>query len=202
MYSENFFQTRTVLLFLIILPLYILFNRSLDAFNSVNDPYFAEIADTPSLSPTETDLSAVSQTPSQTSTPTLLPSASLNVTHTPTVVSTIQPSSSSTPLISSTASKTIELTSTPTINMTNTPGPTNTYIPLPSITLIFPIETITDTPEGKSTVESISSTPTDKVLVETPDKISSILILSIGTIIILWVVLAIFFVFFLQKLVE
>lgn len=160
----------------------------------------------------------------QTTTLTITPSASLTQTEmvtettlasvtneattqspvlTSTTTETTQPTETLTALPSNTNTSIPSLTPTNTPDYTSTPEPTNTLIPLPSITLLFPIETVT--PTQISTQISESSLATNSINSSDSGgtgRISAQSILLIGTIILLWAILAMFVIFYIRKIGE
>ena len=177
------------------------FNHYSVANSSISDVLLA-------VDQTETATSTATVTPSETSTETVI---SIDASETPaftstiagTTTDTIQPTASTTGLPTTTNTSVPSVTATRTPDYTNTPGPTETLIPLPSITLLFPIETDTSTPLGNTqdelkTAEASISDSSPK----TPERISAQSILLIGTIIMLWVILAIFVIFYIKKMSE
>jgi hypothetical protein len=201
MFFKKYPQARSFLIILTIIPLYI--SSGISAINgySSKDDYFSINQSTSTSSPSATDLGTSTQTQSGTSTNTLVPGTAITETSTPSSVNTVQPSLSPTSL-SGTTTNTPELSKTSTPNITNTPGPTETFIPLPSITLLFPIDTATQTPEGLSIEKLLSPSPPAEISQDIPGRISARSILLFGTILILWVILAFFIFFYIKRLAE
>lgn len=177
----------------------------IDFINYPNNRYSLLAVDQ-TVTPTTTPSNTVTQTEMVTDT-ALVTGMDGSATQSPSVTSTItesaQPTAITTALPSNTNTSIPSLTSTQTPDYTNTPGPTNTLIPLPSITLLFPAETATST--QTETLIAGSSLETDTIDFPGDDetgRISAQSILLIGTIILLWAILAMFVIFYIRKMSE
>jgi hypothetical protein len=195
-------QTRSLLLILVILPLYASFGKNFHSVDDSNNRLLSTHADTSTSTLPLTNTATL--TKPQFETPTTISGTDTTVTATPigTILNPTQSTLSPTSIPLGTTTALLELTTTLTPNFTNTPGPTATFVPLPSITLLFPIETVAYTPEGLFVAESSSAIQPDGRMKDSPGRISARSILLIGTIMLLWVILSIFLIFYLQKLAE
>jgi beta-lactamase regulating signal transducer with metallopeptidase domain len=194
---------RSLVLLFVLLPLFSTFGLNSN-FTDLSDARLHSInAQIATTSPSTTETTTA--TPAQSETPTAtLPVGAATGTPTPssTVQGTVLPTVSTTAVRSGTTTTTPRITTTLTPNLTNTPGPTETFVPLPSITLLFPVETVTSTPEMLSFDETSSTALPDEVSQDNPGRITARSVLLIGTILLLWVILAIFLIFYLQKIAK
>lgn len=167
------------------------------------------LVDTPPQAETET----LTPTPSSTATvdataylPTITPTKTVTKTHRPTYTSTPVPSSTIRPTATHTSPPTATYTptgptATSTATSTSTPTPTTTLDALPSITLLSLLPSVTPTPTGTSINTSTLASPPQNAVVQTPG-IPLRIKLLLGIVLLLWIALAVFLVFYLERLVH